>query len=82
MTPRSFDNLVQGRNIKYRDDLEREREIKYLLIAPHLGKEHKNKGPKELFPLSWDAPIKDKKSKKLSPEEVKKVLKGYNEKKE
>lgn len=82
MTPRTFSNLVKGRNINYKDDLEREREIKYLLIAPNLAEKYKNKSVQELFPLSWDKPEdkKPKKSNKLSPEEVQKVLKGFKEK--
>lgn len=78
LTPRSFSNASKGffelRKEDIRTSWEQVRVIAHVTASPHLKNKIK---AQELLPFPWDKENKKKRVKIASPEEIKKVIKSY-----
>lgn len=82
LTPRSFSNASKGffelRKEDIRTSWEQVRVIAHVTASPHLKNKIK---AQELLPFPWDKENKKKRVKIASPEEIRKVIESYENKK-
>jgi hypothetical protein len=82
LTPRSFSNASKGffelRKENIRTSWEQTRVIAHITASPHLKNKIK---AQELLPFPWDNETRKKTVKIASPEEIRKVIESYENKK-
>jgi len=85
LSPRSFNNVLNGYNAKYREKMELHREMLVTFISPNLKEKDRKKTLQQLMPLPWEdeykktaqKPKEKKASTKLSEDEIKRIQKSY-----